>query len=100
MRAFSDLVDEDRRLVILSCLKDDGGYSNNEFVIQAYAKEVGHDVSRDRIRTDLQWLEEQGLVTIKTVVNLHVATISQRGLDVAYGRTTVPGVKRPGPRSS
>ena len=97
MNAFGDLVDADRRLVILRCLKEDSGYSLNESVIQAMLEALGHNVSRDRVRTDLGWLLEQGLVTIEEVVSVQVATITDRGIDVATGKAVVPGVKRPRP---
>lgn len=97
MTAFGDLVDEDRRLVMLRCLKEDPGYSLNESVLQAMLEALGHNVSRDRVRTDLGWLREQGLVTVQEVVSVQVATITDRGIDVATGKAVVPGVKRPRP---
>jgi hypothetical protein len=50
------------------------------------------------IRTQLFWLQEQCLVALEDVAGIYVATITQRGADVATGSATVPGVKRPGPR--
>lgn len=94
---FDELVDSDRRLVILRCLNEDPGYSLNESVLQSMLEALGHNVSRDRIRTDLAWLAEQGLCTIAEVVSVQVARITDRGIDVATGRTLVPGVKRPRP---
>ncbi|MDD5539203.1 MAG: ArsR family transcriptional regulator [Candidatus Marinimicrobia bacterium] len=96
---FSELVDSDRRLVILRALEEDAGYSLNESVIQSVLEALGHNVSRDRVRTDLVWLKEQGLLTIEEVVKVYVATITARGADVVHGRATVPGVKRPSPRN-
>jgi len=98
MGNFSDLVDEDRRLAILRTLAEDAGYSLNESVLQSCLDALGHNVSRDRVRTDLRWLEEQGLVRLDEVVSVLVATLTGRGTDVAAGRATVPGVKRPRPR--
>ncbi len=46
----------------------------------------------------LAWLAEQGLVENDDMGGLVVATLTQRGADVAQGRVTVPGVKRPTPR--
>lgn len=99
MNNFSDLLDADRRLVILRCLSEDQGYDLNESMLQTMLGALGHNVSRDRLRTDLEWLKEQGLVTLRSVVSVQVATLTGRGLDVACGRVTVPGVKRPSPRS-
>jgi hypothetical protein len=50
------------------------------------------------VRTDIEWLGEQGLVTVELVVSIRIATLSMRGLDVAEGRAQAPGVKRPSPR--
>ncbi len=97
MNAFSELITADIRLVILRTLESDPGYDLNESVLQSVLASLGHSVSRDRVRTELQWLAEQGLVTLKDVVGVQVATLTKRGADVATGRARVPGVKRPGP---
>jgi hypothetical protein len=96
--AFSDLLTTDIRLVILRALEQDLGYSHNESIIHSVVERFGHKCSRDVIRTQLCWLREQGLVTIEDVAGYMVATITLRGADVACGRATVPGVKRPNPR--
>lgn len=96
---FSDLLITDIRLVILKALAQDLGYSHNDSILHAIVKKFGHNVSRDVIRTQLSWLKEMRLVEIEMVSDIYVATITQRGLDVADGSATVPGVKRPGPRN-
>lgn len=98
MGDFLELIEADRRLVILRCLSEDAGYSLNESVIQSALVALGHNVSRDRVRTDLEWLKEQGLVNLSQVMGVTVAYITGRGEDAAWGRVTVPGVKRPRPR--
>ena len=98
MNSFPELVNADRRLVILRILEEDDGYSLNESVIQSVLEALGHSVSRDRVRTELRWLEEQGLVTLKEVVSVQVATLTSRGSDAATGRAVIPGVKRPRPK--
>jgi Fe2+ or Zn2+ uptake regulation protein len=98
MSSYTALIEEDRHLVILRILEEDPGYSQNEAVLQTCLAALGHNVSRDRVVTDLTWLAEQGLVTIDEVVNVKVATLTARGADTAQGRATVPGVKRPSPR--
>jgi hypothetical protein len=60
--------------------------------------EVGLTPTRDQIKTELAWLAEQQLVTSEDHAGLVVATLTERGLDVAEGRTVVPGVQRPSPR--
>ena len=95
--SFAELVTSDIRLVILRCLNEDPGYGSNEAMLQAMLEALGHTVSRDRVRTELAWLAEQGLVTVTAVVGVQVATLTGRGGDAATGRATVPGVKRPRP---
>lgn len=97
--SFTELLTSDIRLVILRALAQDLGYSHNDSILHAIVKKFGHNVSRDVIRTQLTWLQEQCLVELEQVVDTYVATITQRGLDVASGDATVPGVKRPGPRA-
>ena len=96
MNNFSELLDSDRRLALLKSLMDGDG-SLNESILQTVLDMLGHAVSRDKIRTDLAWLKEQGLVTLETIVNVQVAHLTDRGCDVAEGRAGVPGIKRPRP---
>ncbi|MFZ4857921.1 MAG: ArsR family transcriptional regulator [Desulfuromonadaceae bacterium] len=95
--SFMDVLTSDIRLVILRALETDLGYSHNESIIHSILSEFGHKCSRDIVRAQLCWLQEQGLVTIKDVSGLYVATITQRGVDAATGAASIPGVKRPAP---
>jgi DNA-binding GntR family transcriptional regulator len=95
---YDKLIGEHIRISLLIALLKGGGYSHNESVLQGALAEYGLVASRDRIRTELRWLEEQGLVTIKDVSGYLVATLTARGADAAEGRATIPGVKRPGPK--
>jgi hypothetical protein len=95
--SFEDLVTEDMRLVILKALYEDADYSHNEHVIKSALGLLGHKVSSDRVRTELAWLKEQALVETREVSGVIIAKLTRRGADVAQGRTTVPGVKRPEP---
>lgn len=95
--SFDELLTQDQRLVILKALRTDLGYSHNESIIHSILERFGHKVSRDKVKNHLVWLREQDLVTLEEVCGYFVATITQRGVDVADGAATVPGVKRPGP---
>lgn len=88
---------EDRRGAILRILVDQTSYGANDGVLQLALDRVGHKTSRDTIRVDLSWLQEQGLVQVVEEHTVWVATITTLGEDVATGRTKVPGVKRPSP---
>lgn len=95
--SFANLVAEDIRLVILKSLEQDVDYSHNEYVIKRALEYFGHNVSTDRCRTELKWLEEQGLVTISVADTVWIVKLTARGEDAALGRAFVHGVKRPQP---
>lgn len=95
---YRDVLDENQRLNILKSLEEMPGYTANESIVHAVLERYGHQVSRDQVRTHLRWLEEQGLISIDAVGSTQIATATTRGVDVAKGRSTVPGVKRPEPK--
>ena len=89
---------EHLRLAVLQLLQVDYGYAHNELILQRALEQVGHGVSGDRLRGELAWLAEQGLIVVEDVCGLlHLARITARGADVALGRARVPGVARPRP---
>lgn len=95
---FSELVKEDRRLVILRVLEKAPGGRANHIVLAAALRPLGHDVSLERIQRDLEWLGSQHLVRVEDLESMvTVATILPHGIDVAAGRERVPGVKVPLP---
>jgi len=96
-KSYLDVVTEDRRLVILRLLAEDADYRINSSIIQHGLDAFGHNISRDKLHTEMHWLAEQELINVDAVASVLVATLTQRGLDVVQGRATVPGVKRPGP---
>lgn len=85
------------RLTLLRVLAEAPGYRANSSILHGVAIEFGLATSRDRIKTELEWLREQGLVTTDDLGALVVGQITDRGLDVAQGRAVVPGVQRPAP---
>lgn len=95
--SFETTLTEDRRLTLLKALEAAVQYRANAFLLRRYCDTLGHTVSADRIEQDVAWLREQGLVTVLQPEGVTVATLTARGLDVASGRATVPGVARPQP---
>jgi hypothetical protein len=95
-KSFDQFQTEDRRLVILRCLMNATQYRTNALLISRYCDAVGHIVGQDRLEQDIAWLHEQGLV-VRETGEVTVAGLTARGLDVAMGRTEVPGVQRPQP---
>ncbi|WP_421173774.1 ArsR family transcriptional regulator [Aeromonas enteropelogenes] len=94
---FKELQQQDRRLVLLRSLVDMGGFEANESILEQCLGLYGHACGRDVVRTELAWLAEQDLVTVRDVSGCMVATLTGRGSDAARGVITVPGVKRPRP---
>lgn len=96
--SFGDDLAEHRRLAILRLLSESDGYVANSSVLQSAVERLGFRVSRDRVETELAWLSEQGFLTLEDLGPVKVVTLTVRGLDVAQGSATAPGVKRPRPR--
>lgn len=98
MMTFAERLMENRRTCILRTLAEAPGYRANDSLLHAMVEEFGIACTRDQVRGDLAWLRDQGFVALDEVAGVYVARITQAGLDVSAGRTTVPGVKRPSPR--
>jgi hypothetical protein len=94
MKSYAEFESEDRRLVLLRALQHAAQYRTNAFLLRRYCASVGHTVSADRLEQDLAWLKEQGLIELEQVDKVSVATLTPRGLDVATGAATLPGVQR------
>lgn len=54
----------------------------------------GHRMSRDLVRTQLRWLEEQGLVKLENCGYLFIAKLTARGFDVSQNQAVAEGVKK------
>lgn len=91
----TDVIVAQTRLLILTFLNDMGGYEANEDTLDECLDYWGMKVSRDVVRTQIRWLEEQGLITLRDIDGYLVARLTGRGEDVATGQAMVPGVKRP-----
>lgn len=86
------------RLAILRLLVDAPAYSANDSVLSQAVQAMGLACTRSQMRGHLSWLEEQRLVTLMhPLVTLTVATVTERGGDVAAGRSRMQGVARPSP---
>lgn len=94
---FADFVREDRRLQILMILEASAGYGASHYLLSHGLDAYAHQISMDMLRSDLAWLDEQGLVALSVTDDATIAKLTQRGADAAGGRVVVPGVKRPKP---
>jgi Fe2+ or Zn2+ uptake regulation protein len=88
------------RLAILRLLAEAPGYSLNSSIITDAVAQLGLAATRDQVRGEIAWLAEQGLAASDDLPGgLMVATLTERGGDVASGRAHVPGVQRPMPKA-
>lgn len=96
--SFADFHFQHVRLTVLRLLAEAPGYAANDSVLNQAVNAMGLTCTRDQLRTNLGWLEEQRLVTlIEPAAGLTVATLTERGADVAAGRSVIAGVQRPSP---
>lgn len=94
---YAQFQQEDRRLSFLLALDQVAGYEANHFLLVKYLDQLGHPVSHDLVITEGNWLAEQGLVSASVAGDIHVFTLTTRGVDCAAGKVLVHGVKRPMP---
>lgn len=94
---FPSVVQEDQRLQVLRILREAPDYSASEHVVRQLLEGYGHRLSADRLRVQLAWLDEQGLILTGGGSMIRVPTLTQRGQDVASGAARHPGVARPEP---
>lgn len=96
--SFYDYTMGHARLAILRSLVEAVQHTANDSVLSMVMEQLGLPVTRDQLRTQLGWLEEQGLIRLtRPTDNLLVAALRERGADVALGRSSVDGVQRPSP---
>jgi Fe2+ or Zn2+ uptake regulation protein len=92
---FAQHLRQDQRLVLLRILSEMPSYRANSSVLSNLLHQMGHTMTRDQVKTELRWLAEQGLLTVEDAGSVIVATLEERGQDVAEGRGRVDGVNRP-----
>lgn len=91
-------VDENIRLIILKDLADEhSGGSTNTFLIQKSLERFSYKKSRDYIRNQLLWMEENaGAVKTRTEGTETSAVITRTGRDHVESRHYLSGIQRPG----
>lgn len=85
------------RLAILQTLQRAPGYGLHEYLVLERVRALGLGSTVDTLRTEIDWLAEQGLVERAELEAAYVPRLTGRGADVAEGLAAVPGVARPRP---
>lgn len=91
----ANLETEHRRLAILKHLARSSEYTSNASILIDVVRGVGVATSESQMHTSLAWLDEQELIQMTDHGHVVVAVATAQGVDVAEGRSVVPGVKRP-----
>lgn len=87
------IASEHRRISILRFLWDSPEYTSNSSILTDVVNRLGVPSTRVEVEQALEWLEQAEL--IETTGAKFVVRILDKGCEVAAGRLTVPGVRRP-----
>ena len=94
MSNYGRFIEPPRRGVLLAILHQSGVQGASVPVLASVAHQAGYTASREVIEADLVAMSDLGLVIVRTVGTIKLATIEQRGVDVATGQTHVPSIER------
>lgn len=96
MNTLGNIFAEQQRILILQLLNEDSDCCLNEQMLQKGLLMFGHNVSLDKVKTEVAWLKEQGCVTTEVVgPSVILVKLTERGLDVVNQRAVIPGIDRP-----
>ena len=91
---FTQLQDEEQRLYILRALVE-MGFDGNAMMLITALEAYGQRVSYRTMLQHLEWLESIDLVELSKIGETTKARLTQDGQDVADGRITLHGVRKP-----
>lgn len=92
--SYQDKITAARRLAILLALYFASGYTMNRRALHEQVERTGYVCSSDLFAAEVAWLAEMGLVDR---LELDAVMLTDRGADVALGKSQTPGVRRPSP---
>lgn len=84
---------QDHRRSVLWFLLYDSDYQLSESMLLQCFDMYGKAVSTDQLRTQAQWLCEQGLTTASNQGGIDTLTLTDLGLEVAKGTVRATGVR-------
>jgi hypothetical protein len=86
-----------RRLAVLRHLIVMSEYRSNELMLSDILNRQGISSSWNEIRDCLRFLEEHDAIAADMTDRLMVVRLTQRGQDIALGRTTIGEIAAPAP---
>lgn len=85
----------EQRLTVLQLLAEQAGGSANDAVLCEAVNAMSMVCSRDRMRELIFWLQGQGALHVldrRLDTGLVIATLTEKGHDIARGRSRIAGV--------
>jgi len=92
--SYADNITTARRLAILLALYFSPGYTLNRSALRSQVELTGYITSSDKMAGEISWLTEMELVE---PLAFDAVRLTDRGEDVALGRSQTSGVRRPSP---
>ncbi|MEP9372605.1 hypothetical protein [Mesorhizobium sp. KR1-2] len=83
------------RLAILRALLDLKGKTGHESLLTDMVGAVHIMADREQVRAEVIWLHKEEMVLADVKHGALCATLTERGINIAEGRSDHPGVKRP-----
>lgn len=97
MTRYLETLQAHARLTILRLLDEAPRYTSNVSMLTQLMHPYGITYTRDQVTTEVHWLKEQGFVSTEDHNGFIIVTATARGIEIAHGIATHPGVQRPRP---
>jgi len=91
---YAEDVSRARRLAMLQAIYFAADYLLNRAMLRTRVEAAGYITSVDLLHTECAWLAEMGYIEL---LEMDTVRLTERGADVARGRSQTPGVRRPSP---
>ena len=66
--------------------------NTNSSILSMQLNGAGYSNTRDQVKSEIRWLEQQGLLDVEEVDSVLIVSITERGEDVANGLSKVDGI--------
>lgn len=90
---FNAFIEPRRRGRILQVLADANNAGCNVPLLRMMVRDSGYRVADGSLAIDLSFLSDNGFVSLRTIGEIELAKITDRGRDVVTGNLRVPGIE-------